>query len=378
MHSPLLARSPGNRPLLIAAISGRALAAAARRAGYHPLVADFFCDEDTQALAERAVKLPGSLRSGIDGTQLIERLKTLAGDEQPCAIVYGSGFEGRPALIEEIGRHFPLAGNGPEAVRRIKDPQKLAADCASLGIPHPALSLDAPRDTANWVIKKIGAAGGSHVRRAGDTVAGPDVYFQRFVPGRSVSVLFVADKRGARIVGFSRQWVSPTPAAPHRYGGAVRLLHVDQKQERRIGAWLTGLTALAGLRGICSADFICSRGDLHLVEVNPRPGATLDIFDSDETPLLEAHLKATRGENYRLPRFVDCMASTIVYASKPIGSFPAIAWPDWVADRQPPGTSLLSGEPICTAFARGPDVTATRRAVGNMARALRHNWEDAT
>ena len=38
---------------MIAAISGRALASAARRAGYRPLVADFFCDTDTIALAER-------------------------------------------------------------------------------------------------------------------------------------------------------------------------------------------------------------------------------------------------------------------------------------------------------------------------------------
>ena len=36
-----------HRTVLIAAISGRALAASARRGGYVPLVADFFGDADT-------------------------------------------------------------------------------------------------------------------------------------------------------------------------------------------------------------------------------------------------------------------------------------------------------------------------------------------
>ena len=78
---------------MIAAISGRALAAAARRAGYRPLVADFFCDTDTVALAERTRKLPGDLQNGVDTTRLIETLRQLAGKDRPVALVLGSGFE---------------------------------------------------------------------------------------------------------------------------------------------------------------------------------------------------------------------------------------------------------------------------------------------
>ena len=90
----MLARSPNNAGLLlIAAISGRALAAAARRAGYRPLVADLFCDTDTVALAERATMLPGDLQRGIDSARLVETLRQLAGRDRPVALVLGSGFE---------------------------------------------------------------------------------------------------------------------------------------------------------------------------------------------------------------------------------------------------------------------------------------------
>ncbi|RWE90272.1 MAG: hypothetical protein EOS68_31070, partial [Mesorhizobium sp.] len=90
------------------------------RAGYRPLVADFFCDTDTVALAERATMLPGDLQGGIDGERIIETLQQLAGDDQPVAIVLGSGFERMTETVDVIARHFPLAGNSGGAIRRIK------------------------------------------------------------------------------------------------------------------------------------------------------------------------------------------------------------------------------------------------------------------
>ncbi|MDT9047034.1 hypothetical protein RSW36_28355, partial [Escherichia coli] len=50
--------------ILIAAQSGRALAQAARRAGFRPFVLDLFGDEDTLALAEAHCALPGRFGAG--------------------------------------------------------------------------------------------------------------------------------------------------------------------------------------------------------------------------------------------------------------------------------------------------------------------------
>ena len=374
MRSPLHAKSPNSGTLLIAAISGRAPAAAARRAGYRPLVADFFCDIDTIALAERTAKLPGDLQSGIDDSRMVEMLGQLAGDDQPLAIVLGSGFERKPDLVDEIARHFPLAGNDGAAIRRIKHPGTLAADCAELGIPHPAICRETPPDPENWVVKTAGGAGGAHIARASGATTAPGRYFQRFVKGYPVSALFVGDGKGAQIVGFSRQWASPAPAAPYRYGGAVRLRRFDREQAARIGSWLSALTRRAGLVGLCSADFIRSPDGFQLMEINPRPGATLDIFDDMAAPLMKTHLDAASGKACRLPCFTDSMASMIAYASAPIERFPAFAWPDWTADHQSPGTSLIAGDPVCTVFARGPSADATSRAVKARIAQLRPQW----
>ena len=63
--------------MLIAAVSGRALAAAARRAGYVPLVADFFADDDTRHIAHACRKLD-TLKRGFKWKALGSALEALA------------------------------------------------------------------------------------------------------------------------------------------------------------------------------------------------------------------------------------------------------------------------------------------------------------
>ena len=374
MHSPLLVTLPNKPAILIAAISGRSLAAAARRAGFRPLVADLFNDADTLALADRAVKLSGSLQSGIDEKQIAQTLAELAGDDQPVAVIYGSGFERRPEMIEAISRKFAVAGNTAETVRLVKDPAGLALLCSELKIPHPDVRFDAPEHPQEWLTKLAGGAGGSHVKPANGRASGHEHYFQRFISGRNLSALFLADREKAHIVGFSRQWSSPSRHTPFRYGGAVRLRRYDRDKTLQIEDWLTVLTKRTKLAGLCSADFIDGPSGLHLIEINPRPGATLDIFDSDQTPLLREHLRAVMGSNITLPAYKGSAASAIAYTAKAISAFPKIDWPALTADHQTSGTTLAAGDPVCTVFATAPSAAAAMRAVKSRVKELSINW----
>jgi predicted ATP-grasp superfamily ATP-dependent carboligase len=91
---------------------------------------------------------------------------------------------------------------------------------------------------------------------------------------------------------------------------------------------------------------------------------------------MKAHLDAVSGRPYRLPRFADSMASMIAYASAPVANFPAFTWPDWTADHQSPGTSLIAGDPVCTVFARGPSADATAKAVKARIARLQPRWSE--
>lgn len=377
MLLPLPAAASKNNPaILIVAISGRSLAAAARRAGYRPLVADLFCDSDTVALADRTARLSGSIRSGVDGGKIIAILSDLLRGEEPAALVYGSGFERQPDIIDALERVLPVAGNGAATVKAVKDPVILSQLCRSLDIPHPEIRFSAPEKPQDWLIKLGGGAGGSHVRPATITLLEEGHYYQKLVPGRSISALFLARDDAARIIGFSRQWSSPSPTSPFRYGGAVRLLRFDRNKKDQISRWLDKLVRHTGLVGLCSADFIDGPDGLHLIEINPRPGATLDIFDSDTAPLLNEHLRAVRGEKIAVPLYRQAAASAIAYTPHPISRFPDVEWPSLTADHQSPGSALNAGDPVCTVLAQARSASAAERAVKRRVTEVAEYWRE--
>jgi uncharacterized protein len=372
----LLVTLQNNPAILIAAISGRSLAAAAKRAGFRPLVADLFNDADTLALADRAAKLSGSLQAGINESEVVETLVRLAGGDKPIAVVCGSGFERKPEMVEAISRKFSVAGNSAKTIRLVKDPISLLRLCSDLKIPHPDIRFDSPEHPRDWLTKLIGGAGGSHVKPANGDASGHEHYFQRFIPGRNLSALFLADRNKAHIIGFSRQWSSPSKTTPYRYGGAVRLRRHDREKTVVIGDWLTALTLRTGLAGLCSADFIDGNCGLHLIEINPRPGATLDIFDCEETPLIREHLRAVMGCSISRPTYNGSAASAIAYTARAISAFAHVAWPAMTADHQMSGTALAAGDPVCTVFATADSATAAMRAVKSRVKELAVHWRE--
>ena len=105
---------------------------------------------------------------------------------------------------------------------------------------------------------------------------------------------------------------------------------------------LAGLVAATGLSGLVSADLMVDGEAWWLLEVNPRPGATLDLLDRGPVPLFHAHLAASRG---RLPEarpvLTGAAAAEILYADAPISAVPVLdmprvrqAWDDVLSGRR--------------------------------------------
>ena len=351
--------------VLIAASSGRALAAAARRAGYRPLLADFFDDLDTREFCAANRLIAGSLDSGFEAESLIPALEALAKGEAPCGLVYGAGFEDRAGLLEALAQRWTLFGNPPAVVRRVKNPVRLAELCAASNIPHPQISARMPRDRQHWLVKSAGGSGGSHVAPAGALRAkGEKIYFQRTAPGDPVSILFLADGAKAFVVGASRQWAAPAPGEPFRFGGSLRPAGLSRGLETRLRRAAEAITAACGLRGLNSIDFLVEGAEYTLIEVNPRPGATLDIFEDVGGSLFRAHISACLG---RLPphplEFAGAAAAGIAYARRELSSMPEFAWPNWTSDRQKARSELRPYDPLCTIKARAAKPARARSLV---------------
>jgi predicted ATP-grasp superfamily ATP-dependent carboligase len=339
--------------VLIAAASGRALAASACRAGYAPLVADFFGDQDTLAAAEAHVRLTDGLARGMRSDCVLAALECLAAARAPAGLVCGTGFEDRPELLAAIAQRWRLFGNAPDVIARAKDPLAFAQLCRDCDIPHPETSLARPTDPAGWLAKRQGGSGGQHIRPASNSDRpGETFYFQRRHEGLPVSALFLADGARAIVVGFSAQWSSPAPGRPFRYGGAVQPAPLASAHADAMVTAVRRLVPLMSLVGLNSADFLVDETGIQLLEINPRPGATLDIFEPDDDSLFAMHVAACEGMlPTQPPSFAQAKASAIVYAERDAIEFPALDWPVWTADRPSAGSRVAKGEPLCTVFA---------------------------
>jgi predicted ATP-grasp superfamily ATP-dependent carboligase len=361
----------------VVALSARALARSARRAGLRALSVDLFADSDTCEHAALAVRAPAG-RGGIrfERTGLLATLKTHAPEGLP--VVFGAGFEHAPSLMAAIGRRHPIRGASPDTVARLKTPESFASLLAGLGVAHPRVRADAGAPSGEeWLSKRAGASGGAHIRAGGRvrrrTASGR--YLQALVPGRSISALFLADGRATRIVGFSEQWPDPARRSPFRYGGAVGSVALPGPLVAEVARTLDRLVAATGLVGLASADLLVPEGAsgpaFWLLEINPRPGATLDVFDQGAMPsLLGLHLDACSGRlPHALPEPACAYAAAIVYAERPF-STASLPRPVWTADWPSCDEAVPAGAPICTIAAAGASPQAARALVSERRSAL--------
>jgi predicted ATP-grasp superfamily ATP-dependent carboligase len=364
---------PDARAVLIAAISGRALAQSARRGGYQPLVVDFFGDQDTLQVARDHFRLTGSFASGIAENALRTALEALVDRHRPIGVVCGSGFEDRPRLLDGITARWRLFGNSAAVVSKVKRPESLSAICDTLAIPIPEFSPTKPSNPIGWLAKRIGGAGGSHVRPASHPANG-NFYYQREVRGTPISLLFLADGARATVIGFSTQWVSATASRPYRYGGAVQPATLAPEMAASLTSAVGRLVAATLLVGLNSADFYVDGERFWLLDINPRPGATLDIFEPPGGSLFALHMAACAGNLTAVPRYpAGAKAAAIVYAEDDVPSIPAVDWPEWTADRPQPGIAVKAGEPLCTVYA-GDHVAAGAKALANERRLMILSW----
>jgi predicted ATP-grasp superfamily ATP-dependent carboligase len=150
-----------------------------------------------------------------------------------------------------------------------------------------------------------------------------------------------------------------------RYGGALRPAQLGAAIAAKMQSAVLSVARHFKLEGLGSADFLVDGGEPLLLEINPRPGATLDLFDCGGTPLLGQHVTAVAAG--RLPtaalKFQDAMAAAIVYAMRGGATPPDMVWPEWTADRPKPSEWIDKNRPICTVLARASTKTRAKRLI---------------
>lgn len=337
--------------MLIAAVSSRPFVKAAVTAGYSVVALDVFADTDTKRAAEHVYKIEYA-NSGFDAKQFEAALDQIDISDM-VGFAYGSGFEAQPELLERISKRLPLIGNKPEVVRQLKDARQFFAVLDSLGIPHPEVSFKPLANAEGWLCKEEGGSGGTHVLDAsGNQILPQGQYYQRVMDGIPISMLFAANGREVKVVGFNQQWVAPIKGKPYRYGGIVGHANLPLTIKKSLQETAQKIAIAFGLRGLNSLDVIWQGDHFSVLEINPRLSSTLDLYQSEESNLFALHVQAVGGDLSQFPVISSrSKARNVLYAAQDVVILEDLVWPDWVADIPMPLTIIPRHQPICTVLA---------------------------
>ena len=356
--------------LTVVGASVRAVAESAHRAGWAVHAADLFCDMDLRRIAidlVQAAPYPAGLPA-------------IVATFPPGPWLYTGALENHPHVLDAIAALRPLAGNRSAAVRAVRDVARLAAVVRGCGLSCPETRFD-PRDVpadGTFLVKPRAGAGGRGISHWHGPTAGGDAaagsIWQRHVDGDPWSAAFVSGGGRCRLLGVSRQLTATTwsRARGYAYCGSVALSPDDVPDETRadfdrLGDVLANEFRLVGLSG---ADVIVDRRRrIHVLEVNPRPTASMELLErgSGES-LVTMHLAACgvaapAARAHRSTPLPGIWAKAVIFAASDL-------WPDgarlerlagdWsaadgaaaLADIPAPGTAVAAGSPLLTLFAR--------------------------
>jgi predicted ATP-grasp superfamily ATP-dependent carboligase len=367
--------------LAIAALSSRALVESAARDGIECVALDVFGDADTRRAAARWLPIgqPAALR--IDGERLLAALQLLA-HEGATGWVAGSGFEGHPEWLEAGVRILPLWGTAGGDVRRVRDPSTFFEGLRAQAIAHPPVSFAPPRDDGPWLHKNSGGCGGWHVRRGAQGRPGGGSYWQRERAGPALSATFVANGSDAVVLGFNRQLARAIGERPYLFAGVIGPVPPSEAMQRTIGDAVRTLAARFRVRGLASLDFVQHGERCEVIELNPRPPASLTLYPRvGGHGALHAHLRACQfGVLPPAPAPADRVRGIeIVFARRALQLDDASAaliakWPG-AHDLPQAGAAFGPGDPLCSVSASSADAAQVQATLAQRRDALLESLE---
>lgn len=332
----------------------RAAAQSAVRAGFEVVAYDLFADKDLRAIAQvkQAERYPHDAREWL-------------AQQDVDGWMYTGAWENYPELVDELAAIRPLWGNPARVIRAVRDPLALQEVCHRHGISFPeTISTPATVPAGGWLHKTYRGASGIGVKVAAEGIHFQTGFLQRQLSGVAHSAVYVAAGGACRLAGITEQILGNRAAGrPFQYAGsfspAPRCTLDLWKRMENVGEVLAAEFALVGLFGV---DFVLKDKDPHIIEINPRYTASMEVVEKLNRPAsVGAHIAACH--QLELPAAKDFVyehtkwLKNIFFAERPLKMVDAhqIAFKaenpmfgDQYADVSAVGTEFRPGDPVVT------------------------------
>lgn len=373
--------------LALVAISARMLAEAAVHDGFGAVAIDLFGDVDTRQASTQWLPAGRAGSLCIDTTQVLGHLRELARLGTVAGWVAGSGCEGQPELLAEGARLLPLIGTAAPDVQRVRDPMTFFDWLDRHNIPHPEVRLSPPADPLDWLSKDANGCGGGHVQPAAAPLPQrPRArrYCQRRAAGVPMSATYCANGSDAVVLGFN-EGLLHAGERPFVYGGVIGPVAVPAAAALQVTRAVHLLARGMALRGLGSLDFLLDGQAVSVLELNPRPSASLALYTQHLAGgVMSAHVQACLQQ--RLPDStpagppdVAVRGEAIVFAPRALrldaAAAAALRQHRGCHDLPAAGTAFAKGDPLCSVSTRGADAIAVRQRLQQQHEAVHHILE---
>jgi uncharacterized protein len=337
--------------MLVVAVSARMLAELAAADGYQVTAVDRFGDVDLRAVA------PGATAASSDA------LAALAADVEADAVVYGAGFENRPDLVSRLAEGRELLGTPPELLASVRDPWALGVVARAAGARAPETRSVAELPGAGargaWLRKPLASGGGRGVRRWAGGRLRPAEILQHRIDGLSCSAVAIGDGRRAVVLGLTEQlhrgpgfgWMGNVTPPRLPVGELAEL-------DGRLRDICDKVAARFGVRGAFGVDAVWDGRQAWVLEVNPRPPASLELFGPGR---FESHVRGARGvtlPDVETPAGTRCAkVKLVLFADRTVRAPDPGWWPEGLVHDIPhAGETIKRGAPVCTLISAGTGV----------------------
>lgn len=346
----------GVKNILIVASSARLLAQFASNEGFLPLTIDCFADLDTMQVALESFKV-----KTLSVEHIKEAIFLLNKRYHISHIMYGSGLENHLSTLKYLEKNFTVVGNSFDVFSSIQDKRSFFLALKKKNIAYPETRFQPPKSHAGWLLKLLKGEGGLGIKRYVSKLQNTgSSYWQKYCIGIPKSVLFIANGSEYKIIGFHKQYFTQIGDNDFIFSGVINQPEVNEAVVHRIKKILDSLVTEYSLKGINSLDFIEKNDQCHVLEINARPSASLNLYHTD---LFSQHINSCllKGEIKKIIRLKNYQAYKIVFAETETKIGHQLIWPQWSRDIPHKGVIIKTGMPICSIIAGGKNKRQVER-----------------
>jgi len=367
----------------VISVSARMLAELGVRAGHNVVAVDRFGDFDLQQLCPSV-----SVLRDLGGQGGMAALVDAAESISAPSVIYGAGLENRPDLVARLAAGRRLLGCTPETLERVRDPATLAASLRSVGLAYPTTfsAADASRLTQRsrrWLRKPVRGGGGRGVREWRGGKLDGRVMVQEHIAGLACSAAAVADGRSAVLLGVSEQLIGRRGLGARGYAWCGNLVppRLGESEQGALAeaarAVCAHLASAFELRGLFGVDLVWDGERSWVIEVNPRPTASLESIEAahEVDDAFSAHLDGCNGilpsaDLDRPPR--RAAGKAVLFATRDVRVGDTRGWPArGIRDVPHPDERIAASHPVCTLISAHESPEAVLADLEDRAAALR-------